>query len=266
MSKLTGKFNHDFKLFLAREFRARNERNPNFSLRSFARALDMDPSLLSKLINGKRKMTNKQITKLGEKLGLSAIEIEDFQTIKGSKQKQSQVDREYQQITVDQFEVISRWQHYAILELMTLKTFRPDKNWIAKSLGISLEQLEKSLKSLLNLGLLKIEDEKWIDTSSGFTTHIQGKNYTNYAFRQAQKDLLLKSVEALETIPIEKRDHSSMMLTTNPEKIDQAKDMITKFRRELTEFLEDCSDKTAVYQMQFSLFPLSKEINEKDKR
>ena len=52
---------------LKKELDSRKSRNPNYSLRSFARSLDVSPSRLSEILSGQRmslKMANKIATKL----------------------------------------------------------------------------------------------------------------------------------------------------------------------------------------------------------
>lgn len=246
-------YHKDFKRFLERELNKRCKRNPNYSLRSFAKSLDMDPSLLSKLISGKRKLTNYQIEKLGKTLGLKLKEIESFK----EKQKVCEEKKDFYQLTLDQFDIISEWQHYAILEMLSLKNFRPDIKWIARQLKIEVEDANTYVECLKRVGLLEVEtDGTWVDKSHGHSTHIVDKNFTSYAHKQSQKNILLKALESLDSVEIERRDQSSMMVSTSPKKIEEAKEMIATFRRLLMTFLEDTDDKTAVYQMSFSLFPL----------
>ena len=242
-----------FRLYLKNELDQRIKKNPGYSLRSFAKGLNIDPSLLSKLINGKRKITDNQIEKLGIKLKLSLREIEVF---KSYVEPFSKEENTYQ-LSLDQFDVISEWQHYAILEMMTLKNFEPDIHFVAKALNESVSNTVRYIETLKRVGLLEInEDGSWVDLSDGKSTHILDKNYTSYAHKQSQARILKKAIESLDSIEINKRDQSSMMVATNEAKINEAKDMITAFRRQLTEFLEDTNEKTTVYQTSFSLFPI----------
>jgi len=252
----TGTFSYqkDFKTYLQRILDRRCRENPNYSLRSFARGLDMDASLLSKLISGKRKMTNKQIEKLGKKLNLTLREINSF---KNTHIENATLEADRYQLSLDEFDVISDWQHYAILEMMVLDEFQTDLSWIARHLKMSTKEAQKHIDRLKKIGILKIDKENsWHDLSQGKSTHILDKNFTSYAHKQSQKNILKKAIESLDSTSIEKRDQSSMMVATSPERIAQAKDMITLFRRELTNFLEESEEKSAIYQMSVSLFPL----------
>lgn len=242
-----------FRVYLERELKRRMNSNSAYSLRSFARDLETDPSLLSKLIRGKRKISNKQIDRLGKLLNLSLRNIESFKNPSEIDYRQE----ERYQLSLDQFDVIAEWQHYAILEMMSLKDFKPDLNWLAKKLSLTPKEVLACLQRLQRVGLLKIHPNgNWEDVSQGRSTHILNKNFTSYAHKKAQKSILEKAKESMDTVKIESRDQSSIMMSCSRDKIDEAKDMITQFRRQLSDFLEDSTEKDSVYQLSISLFPL----------
>ena len=59
--------------------------------------------------------------------------------------------------------------HYAILELVRLKEFRPDSRWIARMLGITTDEVNIALNRLIRLGLLEMVDRKRGVDKSGDT-------------------------------------------------------------------------------------------------
>jgi uncharacterized protein (TIGR02147 family) len=72
-----------------------------------------------------------------------------------------------------------------------------------------------------------------------------------------QKQILTQALVALEEVPIEKRDQTSMTMAIDSSLIPEAKLRITRFRRELSSFLENGKKKDQVYQLALSLFPLT---------
>jgi transcriptional regulator with XRE-family HTH domain len=68
----------DFRSFLQDELEKRCKKNPRFSLRAFARTLDVEPSALSKILHGKRSLTPKMLLRMASQLGLPDNEIERF--------------------------------------------------------------------------------------------------------------------------------------------------------------------------------------------
>lgn len=63
-------------MFLKRELNERRKRDPNYSLRAFAKFLDIDDGFLSRVINGKRVMSELMLEKVGARLDLDQKALE----------------------------------------------------------------------------------------------------------------------------------------------------------------------------------------------
>jgi uncharacterized protein (TIGR02147 family) len=225
---------------------------PGYSLRTFAKQLAMDPTALSKLLSGKRPLTNKMIKKVGQRLGMSPMEIAAF----AETDDQEQSGQDYLQLAQDTFEAIANWYYLAILELTYLPHFEPDSKWIARTLGISQSESAYACETLFRLGLLhKNADGKWEDRFSYFTTIMDG--HTDATRRELQKQILRKAMDSLDTVSIERRSQTGMTFAANANKLTEAKVRIQEFMRELTETLQKDSEPTDVYQLTVSLFPLT---------
>ncbi len=68
----------DFRLLLQRELVKRCKSNERYSLRSFAQYLNVDSSRLSKMLRGQRPINSQYVEKIGKRLGLSPMTIEEF--------------------------------------------------------------------------------------------------------------------------------------------------------------------------------------------
>jgi hypothetical protein len=53
----------------------------------------------------------------------------------------------FRSLAIEEFQFISDWYHYAILEVTTLKGFQNEAEWIASHLGISVEQAKEKIKA-----------------------------------------------------------------------------------------------------------------------
>ncbi len=114
----------DFKDLLRYQLVERCKSNPRYSMRAFAKFLDIEPSALSKIMNGKRALTKSMLLKLGARLGLSSGSLNDFLAKEFLLQsEQDSVDRDFKQLQQDQYALVSNWHHYAILELTRTKSF-----------------------------------------------------------------------------------------------------------------------------------------------
>ncbi len=67
-----------FAMRLKEEWARRMHHNPRYSLRAFARFLHVEPSFLSKILHGKRAVTESTLRRFGEKIGLTAEELPQY--------------------------------------------------------------------------------------------------------------------------------------------------------------------------------------------
>jgi len=250
----------DFRLYLQNELIERCKKNKGYSLRSFARFLGLDPSTLSQILRRKRNLTRKSKLVLGHRLGLGPEEMTQFL---GVSESLGEKIGQAQELTLDTFRVIADWYHYAIFELVTISNFQPDAKWIAKTLAISINEAHAAIERLLRLELIEIgRNGKWKQGSDLITT--TGNSFTATAFRKLQKQVIERAMTALEEVPIENRDQSSMTMAINSKRLPQAKERIKKFRRELCTFLQKDQIRDSVYQLGVSFYPLTKLESEKD--
>ncbi len=247
-----------FRLYLQNELLTRCNKNPKYSLRSFARALEINPSSLSRILRNKRTISNNIKYKLGKRLGLSPIELSNFKEGKydSNYENNNSIENNFNQLTIDTFIAISDWYHLAILELVKLKNFKPNNRFIAKAFDITVNEVNAAVERLIRLDLLKIEkDGKWINTKGSNTT--VDDDLTHSAYRKYLKQILGLAIKALEEVPVNLRDQSSMTMSINTNRLPEAIEMITKFRRRLCKFLEEDKEKDEVYQLAISLYPLT---------
>lgn len=236
--------------YLNEELARRCSANENYSLRSFARNLDIDSSYLSKLTRGKRTISKKLAHKILEKLGFpkklaNLIPLNDLKS-------------DFIPLDLQKFSQISEWYHFAILELVQMDNFVPSASYVASTLSIDPNVAEAAISRLKKIGLIEVEytqkKEHW--RIRNYTT-VQNK-YTHEAFRRLEKQILLQAIDALEDVPMEFRDQSSITMCTSPRRIAKAREKIKKFRRDLMKFLEKGDEKTAIFQLSVSLFPVTK--------
>jgi transcriptional regulator with XRE-family HTH domain len=233
---------------LEHEFERRCKANSSYSLRAYARSLDVDCSYLSKILNNKRILSMKGLSTFAEKLNFP-IDLK----LKSSKSKSTKAW--FSAVNVDQFKIIADWYHYAILELTHTQDFKPDTRWVASTLHITHGEALGAIERLKRLNLLTItEDGSWVCVQSNTTTVHPG---TNVALKHMQKDILKQAHDALDEVSIEERDQSSITMAIDTTRIPEAKNMIKRFRRELMEYLEGGESKDAVFQLSVSLFPIS---------
>lgn len=231
-----------FPEFLQKSFAERTERNRSYSLRSFARDLDVSPGQLSLWLNGKKGASAKTAQMVAKKLGLNNEETDALILLVEAESSRSEVRRKIaqkkilekthankaQNLSLDLFQAISEWQHYAILELASLPGFKADSAWISARLDISKIEAEVSLARLKKLDLI-------VETNKGFApaheVSISPSGIPSGAIRKHHHQILQKADHALEFIPLEERDFASTTLTFDIAEIEEAREMLKDFRR-----------------------------------
>lgn len=224
---------------LRRELLKRHQRNPKYSLRAFAKHLDLEPSYLSKLLQGKRMFNSKNIGRLEKKLGLSLSQTEpqNFQNISSSA-------------------IYDNWHALAILEFLLIKNAGTNEKSISRSLGISLFEAREALNLLEKLGHIKgnrLGNWKLNNTNTssiGIPASEQLKNL--------QRRYLSLADIALDEVAPELRDQSGITMAIDIAMIPKAKECIKKFRRELCALMQEHQKFNSVYQLSISFFPLTK--------
>lgn len=255
---------------LKEEFTSRSQRNSRYSLRSFARDLEISPSRLSEIISEKGGLSEKMAKKICEKLELSVNETETFLALVNSKHARSakvkkaakeylafkQKKTDYRALSIDGFKLVSDWYHFAIITVMDLDDCDGTVSWVSKRLGLDYETVETAMDRLERLEILEFRDGRYFALETDITTthDIESK-----ALRSSHQQSLLQAIDALDEVPVELRDITSMTMAIDVNKMKEAKEKIKQFRREMCDFLES-GDKNEVYNINIQLVPVTKRV------
>lgn len=247
----------DFRALLQNELVARCKKNRSYSLRAFARALDVESSSLSKILNGKRKITDASLSKLGERIGLVPEVLDGYRSSLSASAPGHEQQLKFQQMGMDAFRVLSDWYHFAILELMHTISFEPNAKWVARALGLTVSEVNIAIGNLSRLGFIEITaDGKWIDKAGN--NSIAGNYDIEAAQRKLQRQILEKAIEALEESPSEDRDNTAVTVAIQTRRLPEARKRITRFRREMAAFFERDSKRDQVYHLAVAFYPVTK--------
>ena len=120
-----------------------------------------------------------------------------------------------------------------------------------------------ALDRLLALGMVEWNEKnkKWILIEEAVSN--VDENYSQIANRKMQKQLLEKAVNALELIPFENRDQSSISFPMSKNKIKEAKLLLKEFRMKFAEILQNDENASDVYQLVLGFYPLTQTNKEK---
>jgi uncharacterized protein (TIGR02147 family) len=237
------------------------KKNPQFSLRAFARIVNVSPAVLSRVLSGKRKLTFNLAVRIADALALGPDErdlLYSFYLSNPSTDTSIEQNKREKELSVDCFNAMKEWYHYGITQLLYLKSFKNDPKWISKMLSISELEAKLAVDRLIRLEILDHDENGLLyRTATHLTTTT---DIASSGIRHFQKQILEKSIVSLVEDDILERDITSITIAINEDHIPEAKAEIKKFRMKMSEFLAS-GEKTRVYNLGIHLIPISKSSN-----
>jgi uncharacterized protein (TIGR02147 family) len=201
----------------------------------------------------------RSLESMGKRLGLNESVIEAYKQNesgrKGVASGREQGVRAFQ-FDLDTFQLVSVWYHQAILELTHTRGFQTDSRWIARRLGISVDEVNVAIQRLLRLGLLELSTRTaWTDKSGD--AEFQSPTLTSAAGRRVNHEIHELACEAVTRTPADRQVHSHMMIAIDSSQLPQLQKAANEFMRKVRRLLATSDEKDEVYQIQVSMFALT---------
>lgn len=228
---------------LEQELARRVNRNPRYSMRSFARTLGLSHTMVSLVLSGKRPVSRKMKARMAE-LGLAP-----------NPRPHGPDDDGMDALTDDTFALLADWYHLAVLSLLEIPGARFEARWIAKRLGISIVEARLAISRLKRLRLVASRNGRYRQCTRPLK--MENKKMTA-ASRRFQQGILRKAEESVDLCPDEWRDLSSTTLAIHPRHVPYARQRIQEFRRQLTRELEAMGEPTEVYHLAVQIYPVTR--------
>ena len=262
----------DYRDILKEELAVRCQINPRYSLRAFARDMELAPSRLSEVFNGKQGLSRPVATKIADKLGYSPEERDFFcdlvESVHARKEKNrteaiEKLKKQFNEnellvLNNDTFNLISDWYHLAILEITGIEGFRSDVSWIAKVLGVSENEVELALDRLERFGFISRKNGEIVTVEQKTST--PGKTPSD-SIKKFHKQILQKAADSIYMQSLETRDISEIVVAVDRSRFQEAKDRIKEFRREFCTEMDKSKAKDGVYCLAIQFFSLMETWN-----
>lgn len=256
--------------FFVEEFERRRRRNPRYSMRAFARDLDLSPSRLHHILDGRIGLSREAAEKAADRLDLMESDRALFLAMVESKHGRSKVQKQLAEanlhaitspdvrlLTETEFSLLKHWYLMAILLLIDTKGFQSSPAWIAAKLGISEETTEEALQSLIAHDFLRRDEDGNLKRSEkNLSFHSPNSNDHLKAY---YGELILKGHDSLHEVPMDQRDVSASVFTCHRSDFEYAKNAIAKFRKHLARELSNHDPGDRVYGLTIQFFPLDRD-------
>jgi len=263
----------DYRQFLRDFYAAQKAKSRAFSHRAFSKRAGLSSSnYLSLIMKGERDLSSEMAPRFAKACGLAKREADFFCDLvaygqaKTTEEKQRWHERlarfrkfrEAHRLVGEQTAYHANWYMPAVRELATLAAFQEDPAWIAAALEppISERQASEALETLQRLGLLLRDAGGKLRQAQALVTTGPGPlGHQIFVYHHGMLDLAKR---ALDHLPREQRDISSLTLCVGESTLPILKERIREFRRELLQLAELEAAPERVVQLNFQMFPLSR--------
>jgi uncharacterized protein (TIGR02147 family) len=266
----------DYRAFLNDLYREKKAGNHGFSYQMVSlKAGFRSKSFLHAVMAGKKELTPESASRVAAAFGLAETDAAYFRSLVAFNQaleehKEAMLERldsirtrrsaqaRAKKLRRDQYEYYSTWYHPAVRALIDMHAFSGDFRRLAGMLTppITVPQARKSVELLLRLGLIEqTTDGEYVATDKVLTT---GRQVRGVAVKRYHTANMRLAQEALDTLPSDQRNVSSLTLGISEQCYRSICDMVYELQDKILEKVGRETNPERVYQLNFQLFPLSK--------
>ena len=271
----------DYRAYLRDYYTSRKEQGTSFSFRTFSRKAKLrSPNYLKLVMDGARNLTAEMAARFAQACGLGSEGTTYFVDLVAFNQARSAIERNaaYQRLTgfkryrshhkleLAHAAYHATWYLPAVRELAARRDFQEDPSWIARHMRPDITKAEagQALATLLQLGLLVRDTKGRVKHNEPLIStgpETRGLHIHNY-----HRMMMQRAVEAIDQIPAQERDISALTLCLGEGGLARLKQRLQHFRRELLELSALEEDPREVVQLNFQLFPLSQEPEDRERK
>lgn len=260
----------NYRVYLKDYYEFKKKTFPAFSLRFFAQKAGLSSHTHLKLtIEGKRNITKSTVFKLVHGIGLDQQRAFFFENLVFFNQASTEEERQayYEQLVkccahskinkIDKthFYIFKEWYRSVILEMFSLRNFRPIPSEISAKLNgrITPAQAQESLDLLTQMGFL-------VKTANGFRRSVPmlmtGEEPQNMFLKEYHEQMLCLMGELLNDIPAKDRDFSGLTFGIRRSEFANLKRHIQLMYKELLNFSAKAGEADDIVQVNIQLCPL----------
>lgn len=253
---------------LQREFEKKKEKNPRYSLRIFARHLEIDHSTLSQIFSRKRGISEKLARKIVENMSLTHHEKQKFLTSvetcfarakkkkAAAAEKLSQISKYSNPVVVhnDPLNTINHWRHIAVYELVSTKR-ATTLHQLVDILKLSPDQASIIITELCDLKILEKNGESLSATASSVQTL---NDIPSGAIVKYHASIAEKAAKSVTSHDVLEREFQNLVISFSKENMNGAKQMIRDFMSEFSTKYYNENQSTEIYSLAVNFFSLER--------
>jgi uncharacterized protein (TIGR02147 family) len=260
----------DYRRLIKDAIEEKRKKNPQYSYRCAANRMGISSGSLARVLNGTRHPGSGLMHKLTLYLGLKKRETEYFSLLAGFESIKDEGKRRAcylkilkmraernKPVSKEHYRFFEQWYYVALFELLRTGNYTGNNAAFGSMLipPVSESKTRKALELLKRLGYIQeSKDGRACAAHPFLTTGETWESVAIHAFQVAMSNL---GVRALDIIPKEERDFSTLTMALSKEAFEKVRDVMKKARMEISAIERDCTTPDRVYQINFQSFPLS---------
>jgi uncharacterized protein (TIGR02147 family) len=262
----------DYREYLRRFYEVEKASSPTFSYRAFAlRAGVRSPNHLKRIMDGDRSLTPAMLPRYSLALGLGTSEEAYLGALIAFTEARTHRERDKayrkllgfadyrraHRLDAQHAEYHARWYIPAIRELTRRADFKLDAKWVARAVKPSITEVEAkdALRVLKELGLIARDQRGRVQQTNAVLT--TGPQTRGAHIRRYHQTMLEQATIAMDTFAADERDFSCVTSCFDEDGVQNLKQLIAEFRRQVIALAESASDPAQVVQVNIQMFPLS---------
>jgi uncharacterized protein (TIGR02147 family) len=260
----------DFRQYLAAFYAAKKKHG--YSYRAFAKAARLGaPNYLKLVTNGERNLSAAMAERFADACRLAGDSRAYFLDLVAFNQAESDEVRNAvhtrlcryprfraaQPLELAQKEYHSRWYIPVVRELVALREFREDPEWIARVVFPPIEKQEaaSALAVLHQLEMVEHDElGRLRQTARALTT---GEQARGLYIRNYHAEMMQRATVAMEVVPAAERFVASLTLSASERSFEEIRKRVIAFREEVKELCDADPEPQRVMQLNMQWFPVS---------
>lgn len=213
-------FPQDHRAYVRQELELRQKRRPAYSMRAFARDLEVSPSFLCEFLAGRQGLSRERTVWIAEKLKLTSEQSEHFHDLVESKfalraekkklakfRAQQRARNSDSHLSLEKFHLIADWYHFALLEILGAAGPARTMKQISKLLDVPETELKAAATRLQRLGLLKKDGDRLVPVDDNTSV---GDEVPARAIRLSHQQTLAMHAAAVDRKEYTERENVSV--------------------------------------------------------
>lgn len=261
---------YDYRKYLRDLVAHEKERTSVFSNRYIVQKAGFkSPTALKHVIDGKRNLSLEAANRFATALKIEGTKRHYFLTLVLFNQTASLAEREKYlkelmelkrteiptKLDEDRYEVLSKWYHLAIREIVDLPDYKNSTKWISRVLNpqITPQEAAESLSLLKRLGLIVKKDGHLSPSEKTLATDERVHSVKAVEFH---RQMIRLGAESITRFLSGEREISGTTIRIARQDVQNVKLLLREFRKKILNLAANSANADQIYQLNFQFFPL----------